>query len=286
MPRTAVITLVSGRHGHLALQQDGLAAGSLRPDHYIVVTMNDARAGRLAAGGEPPADVVAVPCPSAPAGLPLASARNAGARSAVERGADCLIFLDVDCVPGRDTIARYASAVRDGELFCGAVSYLPPPPVGGYRLEDLPVLATPHAARPDPAPGRVVYGGDAELFWSLSFATTARTWHDIGGFCEEYVGYGGEDTDFALLARRAGVGVAWLGGAPAYHQYHAVSHPPVEHLDAILRNGELFRRRWGTWPMRGWLEEFERRGLVRHEKSTDTWVKQLPEPAGSSTALG
>ena len=41
-----------------------------------------------------------------------------------------------------------------------------------------------------------------------------------------------------------------------------MSSPPVEHLDDILRNGRVFRDRWGSWPMRGWLEAFERRGLV------------------------
>ncbi|WP_375545594.1 galactosyltransferase-related protein [Janibacter hoylei] len=34
------------------------------------------------------------------------------------------------------------------------------------------------------------------------------TWSRIGGFCEDYVGYGGEDTDFGrlLVARGHGTG--------------------------------------------------------------------------------
>ncbi|MFJ9885294.1 glycosyltransferase family 2 protein [Streptomyces sp. NPDC091287] len=37
----------------------------------------------------------------------------------------------------------------------------------------------------------------------MSFAATADTWHAIGGFCEEYEGYGGEDTDYGQRARSA-----------------------------------------------------------------------------------
>ena len=42
-----------------------------------------------------------------------------------------------------------------------------------------------------------------------------------------------------------------------------MSRPPVEHVDDIVRNAEVYRRRWGVTPMLGWLEAFEERGLVR-----------------------
>jgi hypothetical protein len=106
------------------------------------------------------------------------------------------------------------------------------------------------------------------LFWSLSFALTASAWRAIGGFCEEYVGYGGEDTDFGQLARAPGIGVRWVGGAMAFD----VSDPPHEHFDDILRNAAVFRRSWGWWPMRGWLEEFRRLGLATHDIADDTWT--------------
>ena len=79
------------------------------------------------------------------------------------------------------------------------------------------------------------------------------------------MGYGGEDTDFGRTALAAGVGLGWVGAARAFHQHHPVSSPPVEHLDAILRNGRLYHRRWGRWPMTGWLEAFEEQGLVRRD---------------------
>ncbi|MGZ5403789.1 MAG: glycosyltransferase family 2 protein, partial [Nocardioides sp.] len=84
------------------------------------------------------------------------------------------------------------------------------------------------------------------------------------------VGYGAEDTDFAQRARRAGATMWWVGGALAHHQWHPVSDPPVEHLDDVVRNANLFHRRWGWFPMTGWLEAFARRGLADYDG--ESWV--------------
>lgn len=180
---------------------------------------------------------------------------------------------DVDCVPGGNTLARYAETATDGALLCGTLAYLPPSPLERYRLSTIPSLAPPHAGRPTPGEREIVRSGDHRLFWSLSFTLTARTWRDIGGFYENGTGYGGEDTDFALTAASRGVDLWWIGGAPAYHQHHPVSRPPAEHLDDILRNGAIFKERWGTWPMQGWLRDFADLGLVVYERHTDTWRK-------------
>jgi GT2 family glycosyltransferase len=204
--------------------------------------------------------------------LPLAAARNLGATTALGLGVDTLVFLDVDCLPGPDAIGAYADAAsRPGtreRLLCGPVTYLPPAPAAGYSLEHLAEADAPHPARPAPAPGEIELGGPHELFWSLSFALHGDTWRRIGGFCERYTGYGGEDTDFAFTARAHGVDLAWIGSARAYHQHHPVHSPPTEHLDDILRNARVFHARWGEWPMRGWLDAFEQQGLVRAIRPT------------------
>ncbi|UPZ28442.1 galactosyltransferase-related protein [Streptomyces sp. LRE541] len=270
--RTAVITLAAGRHRHLALQQAGLGAGSCAPEQYVVVTMGDPGLGAVLDGRRPHAAVV--DCPVRDGKLPLARARNLGAAHALARGAELLVFLDVDCVPGDRLLERYTEVARPRprSLLCGTVAYLPPPdPAGGYRLADLPSLAAPHPARPAPGPGETRDGTDHTLFWSLSFALTADTWHAVGGFCEEYEGYGGEDTDYGQRARSAGVRLTWVGGAPAFHKYHPTSSPPLEHLCDILRNSEIFHRRWGWWPMSGWLDAFAERGLIRWNGSTLRW---------------
>jgi GT2 family glycosyltransferase len=193
---------------------------------------------------------------------------------AIEHGADVLIFLDVDCIPGPYLVQRYLHAVKaDGSrLLCGPVAYLPPPPPGGYRLADVATLAVPHPLRPVPAEKAEVPGGDPRLFWALSFATSTACWLRLGGFCEQYEGYGAEDTDFAQVAARNGITPTWVGGAWAYHQYHASEEPPVRHLGDILRNAAIFRDRWGWWPMQGWLHGFQAQGLAAYDASTDRWL--------------
>lgn len=255
-----MVTVVSGRHEHLRAQLHGLAGSSITPWQHVVVSMGDTGVGELVDGR---ATIVEMDAPGP--SLPVARARNVGARTATESGADLLVFLDVDCIPDRDLLKLYRSAAGENRnrrsLLCGPVTYL----AEGASVRtaaDLRANTRPHPARPDPPPGIVEIGTNYDLFWSLSFATTPSTWNDIGGFHEGYFGYGGEDTDFAATAHAAGVGLRWVGGAHAYHQYHPVSSPPVEHLDDIVRNSALFHRRWHRWPMQGWLDQFERRGMI------------------------
>ncbi|MBX9421661.1 MULTISPECIES: hypothetical protein [Streptomyces] len=77
-----------------------------------------------------------------------------------------------------------------------------------------------------------------------------------------------------------------VGGALAHHQYHRVSHPPVEHLDDILRNGALFHDRWGEWPMKGRLLDFARLGLVSHDARTGSWHRRDSAAARTSDRPG
>ncbi|MCS5735216.1 glycosyltransferase family 2 protein [Herbiconiux daphne] len=258
----ALITIAHGRHDHLRRQREAVLASLVAPRLQIVVAMGDPQIGRMPQLA-PPVRAISI---DAEPPLPLARARNLGAEAALQAGADVLVFVDVDCLPAPDAVGAYARAaaspVTGDRLLCGPVTYLGPPPAGGYRLDRLAELDDPHPARPAPAPGEVELGGAHELFWSLSFALRASTWRLIGGFDERYSGYGGEDTDFAFAAREAGVELAWVGDARAYHQHHAVRHPPVDHVDDIVRNANLFHERWAEWPMRGWLDAFEADGLV------------------------
>jgi hypothetical protein len=259
--RSAVITVVAGRHEHLRRQRAGIAAGTWVPDEHIVVAMGDPAVHGLA-------DTV-VDVPVSGGGLPLAAARNRGAARALADGAEVLVFLDVDCIPGPHLLERYLEAAADGALLCGPVTYLPP--ARDYDISTLPARTAPHPGRPVPGRAEVVRGGDHTLFWSLSFAVTAATWRAIGGFSPAYTGYGGEDTDFGQLARRAGVDLWWVGGAHAYHQYHPVERPPVSHLDDILTNAAVFRERWGWWPMTGWLDAFAEQGLIAYDDRAARW---------------
>jgi len=266
--RTAVITLAHGRHGHLRRQIADLARGTRTPDVHVIVAMDDPTLAAVA----PSADIVQVS--RVDGELPLAAARNAGAARARRLGATLLVLLDVDCVPAPQMLERYvAAAGRHDGVLSGPVGYLPPPPADGYPAWGLAELARPHPARPVPAEDEIWAAEDLELFWSLSFALRADTWERLGGFCEDFYGYGGEDTDFGQVIARAGVGLWWVGGAWAFHQHHGDGGAPVRHLDAVLRNAAIFHRRWGWWPMRGWLAEFDRMGLAALDPATGTWVR-------------
>jgi len=259
MSGTAVVTVVHRRHDHLARQRASLARSSVREIDHVVVAMDDPEVAAAA--------WCSAALPGSPLGLPLAAARNRGAEVALARGADTLVFLDVDCLAGDSLVEAYDDVVRDEPttIWSGPVTYLDPPPADGYDLAALGDLDAPHSGRPAPRVGERLTGADPDLFWSLSFACSADAWLRTGGFCEDYVGYGGEDTDFARIVLDADLGLGWVGAPRAFHQWHPVSRPPVEHVDDIVRNAEIFRARWNSTPMLGWLEAFEERGLVRRD---------------------
>jgi N-acetylglucosaminyl-diphospho-decaprenol L-rhamnosyltransferase len=210
--------------------------------------------------------------------LPLAEARNVGAAEAIAAGAEVLIFLDVDCIPSASLIDVYEQSVRaasDPALHCGVVRYLEPG-VRGADLQPERLYGDPHPIRPVPAPGERLRSNSWQLFWSLSFAVSTSTWLRLGGFQQEYVGYGAEDTDFGYAAHRAGVDLVWVGGADAHHQYHPTQQLPFDHLDDILRNAAIFERRWGFWPMTGWLTGFAEAGVAHFDQAANAWVRRQP----------
>lgn len=256
--RVGVVTVAHGRHAHLREQRRVLTRVAPGVRHLVVAIDDE----EITAVAGPGADVLHLP--TDPRGLPLARARNLGVATAIEAGCALVVLLDVDCVPAPGAVEAYVAAAArvPGALLAGPVTYLPEGRVVPQDPQDLLALSDPHPSRPAPPAGEVATGGDHRLFWSLSAALDVATWTRIGGFDEEYVGYGAEDTDFGSRARALGVDLVWVGGAEAFHQHHPVSRPPVEHLEDIVRNATLFHRRWGHWPMSGWLEEFARRGLV------------------------
>ena len=204
--------------------------------------------------------------------LPLARARNELADAA---SGSLLVFLDIDCVPAAGLLAAYAKALRKHDaLAIGETRYLP----RGFRAEGADERSLRRAARPHPErvglfpdPGEVRIGGAHEFFWSLSFAVRRETFLErTGGFDEAYRGYGIEDTDFAMRAARAGVPLAWVGGALAFHQHHPPTRLRPEGVPALVENVRRYRERWGEWPAKGWLEELAATGLVDWDESAGT----------------
>ncbi len=280
---TAVVTIVRNRTTHLANVLQGLARQTRRPDRIVVVVMGgEDPEGRVDEAGLP---VTYVRMSPQEGQLPLAAARNAGARAA---DAAHLVFLDVDCIPGADLVATYAGALEgEDALLMGEVRYLGPGAATGHWDEDhLRANSWPHPSRPAPTGGAAapVPSDRYELFWSLSFGVPRATFlTTIGGFDPTLDGYGGEDTDLAFTARARGVPLAWLPRAVAYHQHHESFDPPLQHLDSIVANATRFRAKWGRWPMEGWLHAFDRLGLVRFDP-TDDVLEVLRQPTSRELA--
>ncbi|QFG67404.1 glycosyltransferase family 2 protein [Ornithinimicrobium pratense] len=279
-PLVAVLTIAHGRHDHLRGQIAGLAQGTREPDLHVVAAMDDPEVARVAAdaGARGSTRRTVVDVPADPRGLPLAAARNLAAAEATAQGADHLVFLDVDCIPGPTTVAAYAGALEaltgqrpSPAVLGGDVAYLPPLPAGQRDWTGhLGLLPEAGEHRPDRvrlAPGEHLPEPDLNRFWSLSFAMTVVDFWAIGGFCPDYVGYGGEDTDFAQVVGARGGSLTWVGGATAYHQHHPSPSPPLNQLEPVVRNAGVFADRWGWWPMEGWLEGFRERGLAAPDQN-------------------
>ena len=270
-----VVIVVAGRHDHLARTLAYLRHQTRPADDVVVVDMaDDPATARLVDGDGRARRVTLGAAHRAP--WPLAEARNAGA-DAVD--ADHLVFLDVDCIAGDDLVASYGAAidVHPRSLICGPVRYLRDdwlervawgadgrPPAGALvAASDAP----PARTNPDDT---LAAAWDHELFWSLAFGTSRQVWSELTGFDTGYVGYGAEDTDFALRARAAGIPMRWTPDGTAFHQWHPPSREDPANHHAMAANACRYRRRWGSWPMLGLLRDLEQRGILRIDYDTAT----------------
>lgn len=261
--KLSLLTLVRGRRDHLSNLLAGVAAQTRAPDEVVIAYMQDARHDALPDPGVPVREIFIRDDP-----MPLARARNAAAAAA---GGDALIFLDVDCIPSPTLVGRYADVLATTPaVLLGEVCYLPAGAVS--RALDFAALdrtGRRHPAKPRIAPDEVRAVPSHGELWGLSFALSRAAWDRAGGMDEAYVGYGAEETDLAARLEAAGVPMAWVGGATAYHQHHAVHVPPFQHFDHIVRNARLFHDRWGRWCMDYWLDQFAAAGMIEWQPDSD-----------------
>ncbi|MDB9526752.1 glycosyltransferase family 2 protein [Oscillatoria sp. CS-180] len=254
----AIVVLVKNRQRHLVNLLRGVQQSTQSPTEVVVVHMNEPI--------QAPPDFfqgtyVGTMVHNSATALPLAAARNHGA---VTAQGEHLIFLDVDCIPAPDLVKGYQTALtqRPEAIAMGGVCYLPRSLPETWQYDDLRQWGQPHPARMYPAPDQLVPTDDYPLFWSLSFALMRSTWETIGGFDEQFQGYGAEDTDFAFAAKAADVPLVWAGGAEAYHQHHPHYSPPLQHFHDIVKNATAFYHKWGWWPMEKWLQQFVEAGYI------------------------
>lgn len=275
----SVLTLIRGRQEHFDHLVAGLKAQNRVPDELVIAYMQD----------EPPQvpddTAFAIQYVHVPGGdLPLARARNEAAAAAA---GDVLVFLDVDCIPD-PWLARRVEEVFEEDLsavYLPEVHYLAANDeswlderTGEPRYSELERDAVRHPAKPDVFGTPVTPIDDYGELWGLAFVLHYQTWRDADGMDEAYIGYGAEETDFAQRLKQIDAPMYWLGGTRCFHQHHSVHKPPLQHFESIVRNAQLFRQRWGKWCMDYWLEDFERRGMI---KCTDNRIEVLRAPTAA-----
>jgi GT2 family glycosyltransferase len=267
----SLVTIVKNRRAALLNIIIGLECGTQQPAELVIVHMNE-EAYQLPACTFPIKQHVV----SSVHHLPLAAARNAAVSFACY---DNVVFLDVDCIPASDFLSVYDKAFANSDaIISGRVRYLTAQAMEkGDLFKRLKEYSTADPVREN------VDQYPYELFWSLNFGCNKSVFWQIGGFDESFTGYGAEDTDFAFAAKSKDVAMNTIN-AMAFHQYHPSYDPPMNHLVDIVNNANAFRKKWGIWPMEGWLSKFERAGLIKWSEE-DIEFKRMPSVLEMEKAL-
>jgi len=265
----SVITITGGRNDHLRNLIRGIERSSRKPSELIVIYMNQVDELQVES------TIVIHSYHIDSEILPLAKARNEGALRA---HSEHMIFLDVDCIPSSTMFEELiTSDAIDNSLVMGTPRYL----YKGSQLHTLndSILNNQSAAHKVRLNIQEGFSDDYTSFWSLCFGLTKTTFAAIGGFDPMFIGYGGEDTDFALSAKNNNIPF-YIHRALCYHQHHEIYKPPVQHVKDIVTNSNLFYSKWHTWPMIGWLREFTTLGYVRWEESSTDPITIVHLPTG------
>lgn len=263
MPEFSIVTIVKGRRKQLANLLDSIKASTILPYDIQVVCMDDLEEIDIPEGLN-----VSMHVMKKTHALPLAAARNAGI-AATKTGN--VIFIDVDCIVSPTLFANMVKTLQSENIIAAYPLYMPVlPDTGNYG--DLKHTAVTHPAREHIPDGQPV---DHLQFWSLIFAIQKQTFEIIGGFDESFLGYGAEDTDFAMMFHRAGVQQIFV---PDYvlHQYHDKHDPPLNHFDSIIENAIRYQQKWNVLPMQRWLKAFKEMGLIKIDQADNITVSQKP----------
>ena len=265
----SVLTLNKNRTNHLSALIKGLNRSTKFPKELIIVEMSDNPEEFYS----PNFTIKTIFLKSDK--LLLAKARNMAANAATT---EKLLFLDVDCIPAHDFVASMSDALdKYDDLRTCDVYYLPKGCIK-YNKPDLPPEA--YLIKKGKSKYRFfeqdkIKPGPYKLFWSLAFGVNKRIFEKIGGFCEEFVGYGAEDTEFAYRAKQKNINHMMSGMTRVFHQYHPVHTHPYSHFQDIVRNAETYYKLCGYWTMDEWLSQFQKYGFIEWN---ETNIKILKYP--------
>lgn len=259
MNNISVCTIYAKRQLHLQNLVKGLMRSQINPDELIIVCMDDDLPDLPAT----PFKIVSTKINTNTENnyLPLAKARSKAAEIA---GGNNLIFLDVDCICHSELINIFNYHLnKEDALYQGSIRYLHSNwDKHNWTVESLEKQSLFHQLQGAKVVGKSKVAHPYELFWSLCFGIKKKTFMTLGGFDSRFVGYGGEDTDFAFTARYNNIPFYKIS-ALAYHQYHPSYNPPLNHLAEIANNAQVFYRKWEILPMKKWLDRFVELGYLR-----------------------
>ena len=257
MNQVSVCTIYAKRQLHLQNLVKGLKRSTIHPNELIIVCMDEELPNLPTTSFK----IIATTIATENNYLPLAKARTKAAELATGKN---LIFLDVDCISHPDLVGIFNYHLeKENSLYQGSVRYLQSDwQQYNWTIESLEKHSSFHQLQGTEVIGKNKVLHPYELFWSLCFGIRKNTFMSLGGFDSRFVGYGGEDTDFAFTARYNSIPFYKIS-ALAYHQYHPSYNPPLNHLAEIVNNAQIFYRKWDILPMKKWLDRFIELGYLR-----------------------
>ncbi len=269
IPYSVIITHYN-RESNLNNTLKGLGFQTVTPSEVIVVDMGNG----LTLENAYPFEITIVDFFSSWKFMPLAAARNLGAEHC---RTEQIVFLDVDCIPEKDFCEKMVSAsISETGLIMGTPRYMLGQIEIGTEIEECLDNSIFHPSRP--LVNGIMKEDCYEMFWSLCFSISKELFEHIGGFDDCFKGYGAEDTDFALEAKKAGIPF-YISDAVVYHQQHPVYIPPLNHLEPIVKNCNFFFSKWGYWPMADCLTEFVGMGYIQWDVETNAPITIIRKPS-------
>ncbi|QCZ94828.1 glycosyltransferase family 2 protein [Salinimonas iocasae] len=261
----SVVTIVKGRTRQLRNLIRSLEHSNVLPAEVVVVWMASPCEDSLITSQHFPIHHKFVAHDT----LPIPKARNKGFLGAHY---DKAVYLDVDCICSADMLEHIVQSVIPGRVVTTQIKYLEVLPEHvDYKTLAKDAIDCPYTPE-QPLNQPISF----RAFHTTSFALYINDFENVGGFDESYCGFGVGDVDFAARCEAKGMHLFMLPDK-ILRQFHPRVDPPINHLSDIVNNAEIFKRKWGQYPVKHWLTEFAKEGFIYEEYPTrGLRVRRLP----------
>ena len=246
----SVVTIVKNRTQQLANLINNLEAADAKPSELIIVWMTSPSDSSLIQSEH--FDIQHRFATSED--LPIAQARNKGFMSCSH---EYIFHLDVDCLCPPDFFADTLHHWQENRLYTAKV----------VQVESMQDDASYQQVKQ--ADSQHIYDTQQAVpantsFRSAVFAIRKTDFERVGGFDEQYHGFGIGDIDFVTRCDVAGLKLARLK-TQVFTQYRSNYQYPINHLLDIVTNANVFKHKWGYYPATHWLAAFVKNGFVNKD---------------------